>query len=300
MNESNPQRPLLRPIDVLALAFMAGLTLLAACAWSRGIPRSAGAVVNLLLGAALLVAMRAGAILVPGRLTAFFAANAPIAMVPIDWSLDPIVDLVHPQLVDSRLLAADRWIFGETPSVLIEPFLRPWLTEALLLGYLSYFAILALPLVLLFWFRGEEVHDGYARALGLLFILNLAFYVLAPAVGPRFQVNDLYAAPLKGVVFGDRIRDLFLDVPFFRDCFPSGHTAGTLLALVYTRRRFPRFFWPALPVGSLCIAATVLCRFHYAVDVLCALPLCWCAVQGSKYLKAESWPVFTRLRAAVD
>ena len=300
MTPSQPPRTLLRPIDALALAFLAGLALLAACAWSRGIPRSAGAVLSLLLGGALLLALRVGALLVPSRMTAFLAANAPIAMVPIDWSLDPIVDLVHPGLIDGRLLAADRWLFGETPSILAEKLLHPWLTEALLLGYLSYFAILVIPLVLLFWLRGEEVHDGYCRALGLLFILNLGFYVVAPAVGPRFQVAHLYAAPLHGVLFGDTIRDLFLNVPFFRDCFPSGHTAGTVLALVYTRKRLPRFFWAALPVGGLCIAATVLCRFHYAIDVLCALPLCWCAVQASKFLKADSWPTFARLRAAVD
>ena len=295
-----PRGPLLRPLDLMTLAFMGGLLLLAAVAWSRGIPRSPAAVLNLILGMLLLVALRAAAVLVPSRFSSFLAANAPIAMVPIDWSLDPIVDLVHPRLMDPTLLAADRWLFGETPSVLLEPLLTPWLTEALLLGYLSYFTLLALPLLLLFWFRGEEVHDGYARALALLFVLNLCFYLFVPAVGPRFQVAGAYRAPLEGVLFGNRIRDLFLDVPFFRDCFPSGHTAGTLLALAYTRKRLPAFFWAALPLGSLCIAASVLCRFHYAVDLLCAIPLCLCAAQGSRWLKPEAWPAFTRLRAAVD
>src|SRR5262249_50302558 len=155
-------------------------------------------------------------------------------------------------------------------------------------GYLSYFSILALPLVLLWIFRDTETHAEYCRGLVLLFVANLCFYILVPAIGPRFQLADAYAAPLKGVFFGDRIRDMFLHVPFYRDCFPSGHTAGTLLALVYTRKRLPAFFWAALPVGVLCISATVLCRFHYAIDLICALPLCWFAIVGARVLTAEA------------
>jgi hypothetical protein len=287
-------------MDLLSIAFMSSLLLLAAVAWTRGIPRATVSLQNLGLGIALLVALRVAGAVIPNRLTAFLAGNAPLTMVIVDWSLDPVVDLVSPALLDGRLLAADRWLFGETPSVRLEPLLTPWFTEALLIGYLSYFTLIALPLLLIWVLRGEESHDEYARAMTLLFVVNLGFYVLVPAVGPRFQVAEAYAAPLRGVLFGDRIRDLFLHVPFFRDCFPSGHTAGTLLALIYSRRRAPVFFWLALPLGALCISATVLCRFHYGVDLLCALPLTWFAVQGSKALKPEFWPGFAGLRAAAD
>ena len=299
-DRSDTRAPLLRTCDTLAFAFMAALAVLAAVAWSRGVPRGRDAVGNLVLGMVLLFALRASQLLVPSKLTAFLAANAPIAMVPIDWSLDPVVDLVHPQLTDGTLLRADRWLFGETPSVLLEPLLTPWLTEALLLGYLSYFLILAAPLLLLWVFRDRETHEEYARALVLLFVCNLAFYVLVPAIGPRFELLHSYKAPLHGVLFGDRIRDMFLQTPFFRDCFPSGHTAATLLALAFTRRKLPGYFWAALPLGSLCIAATVLCRFHYAVDLIAALPLCWFALHASKYLKPETFEALLQKRTAAE
>jgi len=295
-----PKSPLLRPLDVLALAFLGGLILLAAVAWGRGIPRGREAVQNLGLGVLLLLALRATQLVVPSRLTAFLAANAPIAMVPIDWSLDPIVDLVHPNLVDATLLAADRWLFGETPSITLEHLLAPWLTEALLFGYLSYFLILAAPLAFFWIFRDPEVHEEFARALVPLFVINLAFYILVPAIGPRFHVADAYRTPLTGLFFAERIRDLFLNVPFFRDCFPSGHTAGTLLVLIYARRRLPALFWALLPLGALCIAATVLCRFHYAIDLICALPLVFFAVQASRALSPEATDsMFARLRLGV-
>ncbi len=301
MGAPDQRAPLLRPMDLLTLAFMLALDLLALAALARGIPRAGTAVINLSLGVVLLFALRLGARLVPGKLTAFLAANAPLAMVPIDWSLDPIVDLVHPALSDASLLAIDRWLFGETPSVLLERLLTPALTEALLLGYLAYFALVTVPLILLWTLRGPDQHDEYARAVTLLYVINLAFYVLVPAIGPRFQLADAYREPLHGLLFGDAIRDMFVQVPFFRDCFPSGHTAGTLLALVYTRRRLPIYFWITLPIVSLCIAATVLCRFHYAIDLICAVPLCWLAVQGSRLLAADgSLSIAARLRTIAD
>jgi hypothetical protein len=290
--------PLLRPVDALALLFISALLVCACVAWYRGVPRGREAVENLVMGVAMLFAMRASPRLVQNKLTSFLAAQAPLAMVPIDWSLDPVVDLIHPALTDSTLLSIDRWLFGETPSVLLERVLTPWLTEALLIGYLSYFALLALPLVLLWFFADQEAHEEYARAIVLLFVLNLSFYILVPAIGPRFQLADTYAQPLHGLLFGDAIRDLFTRVPFFRDCFPSGHTAGTLMALVFARRRFPRFFWVMLPFGSLCIMATVLCRFHYAIDLICALPLFWFALSASRSLSAEA--LFGRMRTVID
>src|SRR5258708_39439092 len=82
---------------------------------------------------------------------------------------------------------------------------------------------------------------------------------------------------------------MFRNTPFFRDCSPSGHTAGTLLALAFTSRKLRGYFFVALPVGVLCICATVLCRFHYAIDVLCALPLTLWSMRGARALDPGVW-----------
>jgi hypothetical protein len=291
--------PWLRPVDLLALAFVAFLLALALAARARGIAGAGPAALGLCWSVAILLTLRSLGWLYEGRFASLLAAVAPIALVPVDWALDPIVDLVNPRLRDEALLAADRYLFGETPGVLLQHLLSPALTEALLVGYLSYFGLLLAPILLL-WLRREDADlDRYVRLLVVLFVTNLTFYLLVPAVGPRFTIPGAFAAPLHGVLIGDWIHGLFLDTPFFRDCFPSGHTAGTLLALAFSFRRLRGWFYAALPLSLLCVSATVLCRYHYGIDLVCALPLAawaWLAsgalpsvlARGHRHVEAES------------
>lgn len=294
--------PYLRPVDGLALGFVGVLFLLALVAWGRGIPGAGAGAVRLLGSAALIAALRAARNFRPLRLGELLGAAAPIGMVPVDWALDPVTDLITPGLRDPMLLSADRVLFGETPSLTFQGWLTPSLTEILLLCYLGFFTLLVLP-TLLFWLGRKRAElESYVQMVVLFFVTNLAFYLLVPAVGPRFVLEQAYAQPLHGVWVGDAIRDMFRHTPYFRDCFPSGHTAGTLLALAFTWRKLRPYFFAALPVGALCIAATLLCRFHYAIDVLCAVPLTVWAMRGSRALDPGAWAAWMaglrRLRLA--
>jgi membrane-associated phospholipid phosphatase len=60
---------------------------------------------------------------------------------------------------------------------------------------------------------------------------------------------------------------------FARDCVPSGHTGVTLTMLIFAYRYQRTFFWIILPVGTGLIFGTLVGRFHYAIDLLCAVPL---------------------------
>jgi hypothetical protein len=281
--------PFLRPVDALALAFVGTLIVLALVAWTRDIPGAAAATGRLGWSVALILALRWARSFRPARLGELMGAAAPVGLVPVDWALDPVTDLVSPGLRDPVLLRADRLLFGETPSLTLQQWLTPSLTEALLVCYLSFFSLMVLPLVL-FWLRRQHAEmQTYVQMVVLFFVTNLTLYLLVPAIGPRFVLEREYAQPLHGVLVGDSIRDMFRNTPFFRDCFPSGHTAGTLLALAFTSRKLRGYFFVALPVGVLCICATVLCRFHYAIDVLCAVPLTLWSLRGARALDPGVW-----------
>jgi hypothetical protein len=279
----------LRPVDALALAFVGALLMLAAVACVRDIAGAPAAIGRLGWSIALILALRAARSFRPARLGELLGAVAPIGLVPVDWALDPITDLMSPALRDPALLRMDRFLFGETPSLSLQGFLTPGLTELLLVCYLAFFTLLVLPIVL-FWLRRDRTSlQSYVQIVVLFFVTNLSLYLVVPAIGPRFLLEHEYAQPLRGVFVGDSIREMFLHTPYFRDCFPSGHTAGTLLALSFTSRKLRGYFFVALPVGTLCICATILCRFHYAIDVLCAVPLAAFALGAARYLNPAAW-----------
>jgi hypothetical protein len=286
----------LRPVDALALAFASALLVLAAVAWIRGVPGAGAAVALPLWSVALVLALRSARVIRTARLGELFGALAPMGLVPIEWALDPVTDLVNPAVRDGMLLRADRALFGETPSLLLEGLLTPALTEVLLVSYLSFFTLVLLP-AFLFWLRRDSAQlQAYVQAVVLFFVTNLSLYLVVPAVGPRYALAEAYVNPLHGVFFGDSIRQLFLRTPYSRDCFPSGHTAGTLLALAFTFRRLRAYFIAALPVGTLCICATVLCRFHYAIDLVFAVPLAVWSLRASRGLSSAAWPSLLELQ----
>jgi membrane-associated phospholipid phosphatase len=94
-----------------------------------------------------------------------------------------------------------------------------------------------------------------------------------PAIGPRYFLFGAFPAPLQGVYFTPLLDSLMRAPGFAFDCFPSGHTGVALMVLLYSWRFMRRFFWVMLLPGLGLITATLVGRFHYATDLLCAVPL---------------------------
>jgi membrane-associated phospholipid phosphatase len=187
-------------------------------------------------------------------------------------NLGPLIDLVSPQLADAQLAAIDQSLLGVQASVWVERWRNPWLTEILFIVYVSFF-FWQMCLGAIFHLRRNGEFDDYKRLLIVSYVASDLSYVLVPAIGPRFHIAEMYRAPLEGVFVGTWIRDWFAHTPMLRDCFPSGHTAVTLLVLVYAwQKGAKRFAMIMLPFGAMIIFSTIYCRFHYLIDVICAVP----------------------------
>ncbi|MFY2561916.1 phosphatase PAP2 family protein [Corallococcus terminator] len=197
----------------------------------------------------------------------------PVAVLTHSW-LSPVVDTLNPFLRDAQLVAADQRMFGLQPAVVLSHLVPPWLNDVLMVCYYGHFVWpLVLGIGLYRRARGASAEfDEYLLGLGLLFIFNYSAYSLVPAVGPRYFLIDSFAAPLQGTL--TPMLDSIMRRPLFgRDCFPSGHTGTTLVVLFYSWRFSRKLFWVMLLPGIGLIVATLAGRFHYATDLLCAVPL---------------------------
>ncbi len=186
--------------------------------------------------------------------------------------LNPLSLLLHPALADARLQEIDRMLFGVQPAVWLAPHIAPWVNDVLMACYSSYFLWPTL-IGVYFMVRGREADfDRWVLAATLFSVLNFVFYILVPAMGPRFMLAGAFSTPIRGRLWAGALAEAFRHSPFLRDCFPSGHTALTLMVLVESWRRIRPLFWTALPVAVGLIAATVACRFHYGIDLVAAVP----------------------------
>jgi membrane-associated phospholipid phosphatase len=261
----------LRPADLVALTLptLFGLGILIRSPWPD----------DLWIGAQLLLASAAG---LASRVWATHSRR-PIAQVfgnfycigtiGVAYSrLNPLIDQLSPATFDRDLQMIDQLLFGTQPSVWLERFANPALTELLYICY-SLFFFWQLALGIHLYRRNTRDFEDYFLTVITFYMLSYCGYVMIPAIGPRFDLAHMYAGELHGVLWGDAIRESFIGIPMVRDCFPSGHTGLTLLVMLraFHKRAFV-FLAIMFPFGVLLIFSTVYCRFHYVTDLLCALP----------------------------
>jgi membrane-associated phospholipid phosphatase len=179
---------------------------------------------------------------------------------------------------DPYLVAADRLLFGGAdPTRLLEPLTGPLLLEVLTVCYALYYFH---PIVLGGLLLRDDLKartpgarfPAYVFGMLLVFYVSYAGYFLVPAIGPRFTVPHERPLPRAAIA---RTIDGTLDrlETSRRNCFPSGHTMVTIAVLVEAARRSRKTFLWFLPFATGLVLATVVGRYHYAVDVLAGFAL---------------------------
>ncbi len=170
------------------------------------------------------------------------------------------VPVLHPGIEDALLQRMDSTLFGgRQVGEWLQPLVRPWLTHLLTGAYVSWFWLLFATIALLITESKQAVSE-YVFASLLAFYIGYVCYVMVPVIGPGYTFH--FAVPVGDIAPQFTLNRL--TVP--RDCFPSLHTALSVLMVIYVwRYRRP---WAALyiPLAVLIIFATLYLRFHYGCD----------------------------------
>jgi membrane-associated phospholipid phosphatase len=186
--------------------------------------------------------------------------------------------IIWPTWKDQALINLERVIFGVQPTIWLQAFIFPGLTEWMMFSYLSYFALYPTVSAVLYFRRGEDVMEKFLFLLCFNNIFCNALYLFFPVDNPMSTLGHLYTVPLKGYVFtaaGEYLRAHLMSAG---GGMPSGHVAATLVMLLTVFRDDRRSFYALAPVGFSVILATFYCRFHYLSDSVMGLLaglICW-------------------------
>jgi hypothetical protein len=172
--------------------------------------------------------------------------------------------LGHPR-ADNLLLQWDRDLLGETPAVVLEPWLYPRLEDVAMAGYLFFFFYL-LGGPGYYCFRDLPVFRKCIVGLFTMYGLAFTGYTLFPAGGPH------YAMAFHTALHGPWLVDWTLAAVNRGsnrvDVFPSVHVAASLYLLLFDWQHYRRRFWWVLGPCMVLWCATLYLRFHYFVDLL--------------------------------
>jgi membrane-associated phospholipid phosphatase len=186
--------------------------------------------------------------------------------------LSVLIPLARHTELDAALARWDFALWRVHPTVWLERFETPWLTELLQIAYALFVpAVLVIPIVFQIERRKDELRRC-AFVLSLGFLVSYAGYFAVPARGPRFFLAELQKAPLEGVWLYGTVRhalDVLESAQY--DCFPSGHAEVVILAWWLSRRIAPWLFRAYALYTAILLLATVYLRYHYTVDLLAGL-----------------------------
>jgi len=199
--------------------------------------------------------------------------------------LHDFVHWINPHDQDALLESIDFAIFGVHPTVWLERYISPELTDYLSFSYMIYFFYPpALGFILYFNRRYGEFRDAMLAVVIACFAGYIG-YLTIPAIGPKYFQQDLYTRALSGGPFGERII-LTIDTlkPIARDCFPSLHTAVVTVVLIFAYKHARLFFWGVLPLALSLIFATLYLRYHYFIDLVAGFALAFFAAWAAEKL----------------
>ena len=258
----------LSPFQGLTLFLLTGLVLLAF--FFRGkIPQWHSLILRYLLWIGLLFVIKlSNDRMGPGKFRGLLHVVSPLLFIILIYeSLGDLIHYLHPD-IDQTLIQIDQFLFGVEPTLWMQRWIVPWLTDILSLAYLSYY-FLPLTLVLVLYIKNRPGLYPAIFVLTLGYYVSFIGYILFPAVGPRYAMTSLYTVPLEGSFITDWVRDGLNAIEHNRrDCMPSGHTQ-IVLTVLYLAYRYERvLLYIFLPVVCGLVLSTVYLRYHYVVDLM--------------------------------
>lgn len=183
----------------------------------------------------------------------------------------PLQLILHGRFLDDVVLAFEQRLFGVQPTVWLERFIKPSLTEWLMFCYVLYLPLYPVLCAILWVRRGEAAVEEYFFILGLTNVLCDVGFILFPVAGPLYWIPGRYSVPLDGGAFtwaGEFIRQR---AHFAGGSIPSPHAAVATVMWLMTWRHFRPAFWALSPMILSLYISTFYCRYHYLTDLVAGI-----------------------------
>ena len=169
---------------------------------------------------------------------------------------------------DPAILNLEQLIFGFQPTVWLQQFVSPALTEWMMFAYVVYVPIYPVLGAIIYFKFGREHLEDYLLTLALTNLACDLGFILYPVAGPLHWIREQFTVPLRGgwsTAIAEYIRR---NVHVIGGTIPSPHCAIATVMWV-TAWRYQRWLFYVLgPIIISLYASTVYGRFHYISDTV--------------------------------
>ena len=215
-----------------------------------------------------------------------------VAVIVVMFTLYTTLGLVAfeaiPWLADPWLEAADRTLFlGLSPALFLAPLGATRWAEILSVFYAAFIPYLYLSIFLGLIGRPERERDEFVIGFATLYALSFLGYLFLPARGPIVELAGQFPNAVQGGAFHALVLRSVEAAGGPHGAFPSLHVGASFYAALFDLRQGNTL--RALiyaPLLVLIVLATLVLRYHYAVDLIAGAMLALLAVRGGGWLAA--------------
>ncbi|HVG45690.1 MAG TPA: phosphatase PAP2 family protein [Longimicrobium sp.] len=280
------RRSALHPADAATLLILGVVSVTLLAAVLAGAPLGG----SLALHAGMMAAFAVLAWRIGAREGAVVRGLAVMAvMSTLYTTLGHVAFAAVPWVADPWLEAADRaLLLGRSPVLAVEPLAATGWAKLLSFSYAMFIPYLNVSILLSLIGRPPEERDEFVTGLAVLYALSFLGYLFLPARGPIVQMAGAFTVPIDGGTFHRMIVRSVEQVGGPHGAFPSLHVGASLFATLFDlRHRNPLRALIYLPLVAMIALATLVLRYHYAVDLVAALALVLPASEAARRAMAR-------------
>ncbi len=211
-------------------------------------------------------------------------------VLAIYMNLYDMIYFINPNDIHYTLASFDLWLFGVQPTIWIEQFHHPRLTDWFSFAYMSYYWMAPILLISLYLRKLYREFRVVMVAMMTAYYIGFMGYIILPAASPYVVIPELYHIDIwEGTSFISRWIQAIVSLSpdRVRDAFPSMHNSITLLTVFMAWRYNRIIFWSLLPLAISLAIATVYLRYHFVVDILAGFVVTFMAIYLSP--KLDFW-----------
>jgi len=196
----------------------------------------------------------------------FIRAWYPVLLLIYLYSESGLINNLFSDVpLDPMYIALERFIFRCEPAMILpDKFNYRFLMEYFHFFYFTYY--LYLPIIgAVFYLRDRLFFEEFLFAISLTLLSCYLIFIFFPAIGPIPLRQGLYFG------FFTSLMDLIYRIDIPGGAFPSSHVAVAVVCMVMVLRKIRILGLILIPFVANLIAATVYCRYHYAVDAVAGI-----------------------------
>lgn len=182
-----------------------------------------------------------------------------------------VINILFPFWLESHLMSWDLIVFGIHPTVWVQQFYRPWLTELMAFSYWSYYILFPVSGFILYFQKDKSLYFSFVFRLSVTLLTCYFLYLFLGARGPHETLASLHLERDYVFIFDKFVKSIQDAASISGAAFPSSHVAAVWVVLIYLFR-FKKWLGLALlPLILVLTVSVVYLQYHYAVDPIAGI-----------------------------